>query len=252
MGIKNRLQDRLTTFKEDYENTRKGDSETKINTIRSGRLIKIIEDWCVEELILERVDPKHISSNFTAQGYFKTKQQDVSVLCKKFNCEKHRKMPLLTINVRSQLSSIQKNHDTLYERAIAEVLNLHVADTSHVAGFMWLMPLYGYDPKILKKGRISISEQYKRTKYIESFELINQRSSILNKEWKFERMCMLLIDFNKKRPEPIIGLPEKPLDKKLFSDLDVSRIWKCLDYRDFFSELVKVSKERNADCMPIS
>ena len=104
-----------------------------------------------------------------------------------------------------------------------------------------------------KNGVISRSENYNRTKYVQSFQLINEREDINDKDWKYERICLLLVDFSKTPPEPIIGLPEKKLDSTLFPQLDVNKVWKCLDYRDFFSTLVEQAKKRNETdhCMPI-
>lgn len=251
--IKDRLRSVLNDFKISYEDTRRGDSDTKIRKIRSGQIIKIIEQWCMDELILEGINPRYLSSNFKAKGFFKTKEQDVSVMCRKrISCDQHRNIPAISINVRSQLSSIQKNYDTLYERAVAEVLNLHLVDPTYVGGFLWLLPLWGYDPDSIKKGILSLSEQYNRAKYIKSLELLNGRNAIDDKEWKYERMCLLLVNFKPEIPEPIIGLPESKLDSSIFDGLDVSRIWKCLDYRDFFSDLVAQAKERYYGCMPFT
>ena len=240
MSITDRLQTRLSKLKHEYE---QGGNQT-INIIRSGTIIRHLEDWCVEELIQVGISHRDISTSFKASGFFKTKKQDVAVLCKKFNCSRHGRIPPLTVNVRSQLSSIQKNFDTLYERLIAETLNLHLADPEHVAGFLYLIPLWGFDEKALKKGNVQLNENYDRSKYVESFEKVNLRSSPKNEEWKYERVCLLTVDFSTDPPEPVVGLPSKELDSTLYHSLDTTRIWRCLDYRDFFSDLVEKARAR--------
>lgn len=112
------------------------------------------------------------------------------------------------------------------------------------------MPLWGYDQAKHEKGSISRTENWNRTKYVKSFEMVNLRSSSLDKVWKFERICMLLVDFEHDPPLPIIGLPEKSLDPALFPGLDVTRVWKCLDYKDFFKDLVGQARKRYPECIP--
>lgn len=248
MSITARLQTCLSELKKDYEQTgHVGDREAKISAIRSGAIIHHLEAWCVEELFRLGIPRAAISTNFKATGFFKTKKQDVCVLCRRFGCPQHNGIPPLTINVRSQLSSIQKNFDTLFERLVAEVLNLHLADKKHVAGFVYLIPVWGYDEKALAGGAIRLNESYQRSKYVQSFEKVNSRTSDKNKEWKYERVCLLTVDFDHDVPIPVLGLPLKPLDPDLYEGLDTNRVWKCLDYRDFFSDLVQIARTRFGD-----
>jgi hypothetical protein len=247
MSISARLQARLSALKNAYEQS----GEDSINEIRSGSIIEILENWCADELHREGIAESAIAHNFKASGFFKTKEQDVSVRCQKSGCQIHSTMPTLSLNVRSQLSSIQKNYDTLFERLVAEALNLHLASPEHVAGYLYLVPLTGYDEKALKAGRISFTEHYQRKKYVESFEKINLRSSVNDKEWKYERICLLTTDFSMDPPEPVIGLPVAPLDRNLYSGLDLKRVWTCLDYRDLFSNLVEIARTRwDEECFP--
>ncbi len=246
-SITSRLQSRLLTLKNEYEESGEG----SINQIRTGSIIANLEDWCVEELGLLGIPRYAIIHNLKASGFFKSKMQDVAVRCQKLGCKIHRNVPPLTINVRSQLSSIQKNFDTLFERLVAEALNLHLESAEHVAGYLYLVPVWGYDEKALKNGRVSFTEYYQRTKYVQCFEMINLRNSAVDKEWKFERICLLTVDFSKMTPEPVIGLPIKRLDGSLYPRLDLDRIWRCLDYRDLFSNLVEITRTRcEHNCFP--
>lgn len=247
LNLESRLEASLTALKEDYERPALEGGSAKINKIRTGVIIRHIEDWCADELVHLGIHPSAISRNFKATGFFKTKKQDVSVKCLNRNCEFHKNMPSLAINVRSQFSSIQKNFDTLFERLIAEALNLHLAEPKHVAGYVYLIPLRGYDQKAFKKGIIELTENYQRKKYVESFELVNLRSSQSDKEWKYERDCLLTVDFSSNPPRPIVGRPMESLDEELYSGLDTSRVWRCLDYRDIFSSLVATARTRFED-----
>jgi len=47
---------------------------------------------------------------------------------------------IISINVRSQFSSLAKNFDTLYERTIAEAQNLHVRCSKMCLGEVYMMP----------------------------------------------------------------------------------------------------------------
>ena len=51
----------------------------------------------------------------------------------------------LVINVRSQMSSLAKNSDTLFERTFAEAMNLHMQYPDIVLGEVYLIPINEYD-----------------------------------------------------------------------------------------------------------
>ncbi len=57
----------------------------------------------------------------------------------------------IAINIRSQISSIQKNFDTLYERTTSEAINLHDRCPKMCLGEVYMIAVPEYDDKEIKK-----------------------------------------------------------------------------------------------------
>ena len=103
----------------------------------------------------------------------------------------------ISINIRSQISSLAKNFDTLYERTIAEAQNLHVRCPQMVLGEVYMIAVPEYDSEAMKSNTVKLVGKVGTVeKYIKSFEAINNRSSIEKEEYKYERVCLLIVDFN--------------------------------------------------------
>ena len=111
---------------------------------------------------------------------------------------------ILSVNVRSQLSSIAKNFDTLYERTFAEALNLHLRCQKMVLGEFYMIPVKEYDNAEAKYNRIAFknnkSVQKHIEKYLYSFSAVNNRRVLQGEEYKYERVCLLIVDFSKDVP----------------------------------------------------
>ena len=152
--------------------------------------------------------------------------------------------PLLSINVRSQLSSIEKNYDTLFERIFAEALNLHNRFPYMVLGYLYLLPHIGYDSEAAKSKRIALTEQYDVEKYIWSFLSISGRKDPTDVPWKYERVCLLIVDFSKGPPE-IIDDMEQLAQIGLVSER-FARMYSFeeLSINNFFDELYKLMMAR--------
>ena len=180
------------------------------NVIRSSVIIKELHDYVVKELMNHHVKRKFISQDKKIMGYFKTKTQDVLVA-------KNIKEPLISVNVRSQLSSIQKNYDTLFERLIAESTNLHEKHPSMVCGYLYLLPTIGYSTKEAKKGRILRNEHFNWEKYLWSFSLLADRKNKEAASYEYEEICLLAVDFSKAKPEVLQNI-EDFRTRRLVSD----------------------------------
>jgi len=120
--------------------------------------------------------------------------------------------PLLSINVRSQLSSIEKNYDTLFERIFAEALNLHNRFPYMVLGYLYLLPNKGYS---LESN--TFNEHYDLEKYILSFLSISGRRNPKDDAWKYERVCLLIVDFSQDPPEVIDNM-DQFVERRLVSE----------------------------------
>lgn len=222
------IDEQLRTFKEMIERSIiDGGTKGKESMIRSSQLINLIHDAVKYELQLHGVAPAQIYPHFgetkpeiKLAGLLKQKDQDICVLPKDI-----RQQPLtidwgpmtfqrkrdpygfeysensLVINVRSQMSSLAKNSDTLFERTFAEALNLHMRYSNIVLGEVYLIPVNEYDDAEVAHHRVAFKRN--RTdveKYISFFDSINGRKSD-KEEYMYERCALLIVDFNQKQPK---------------------------------------------------
>jgi len=115
----------------------------------------------------------------------------------------------LVINVRSQMSSIGNNIDTIVERAFAETLNLHMRCPNMVLGELFILPITGFNVDEVKKKNpafeaiitATANSKSKTTaesieKTINTYASINNRDSKKREEYKYERLCLILADFS--------------------------------------------------------
>ena len=102
----------------------------------------------------------------------------------------------ISINIRSQMSSLAKNFDTLYERTIAEAQNLHVRCPKMVLGEVYMIPVKEYNAAAMINHKVDVIDKVGSVeKYIKSFQAINGRNDYTREEYKYERVCLLLVDF---------------------------------------------------------
>ena len=203
--------------------------QAKNNIIRSQGPICQLHDAVKSSLIDLGVKPAFIRPPFLTHegeirvfGRLKAKDQDVCVLPNDVNQERqmllfdgllHGEMDplglrlterILSINVRSQLSSGSKNFDTLYERTFAEALNLHLRCERMVLGEVYMIPVYEYDDNAAKRNQVIFKPnrrvRQRIEKYIASFGAINGRRNITTDFWQYERVCLLIVDFNHNQP----------------------------------------------------
>jgi len=152
-------------------------------------------------------------------GYLKTKDQDISIVPNNiFINPEVINFPtylngftdkfgsiftesVLAINVRSQLSSISKNFDTLYERTFAEALNFHLRFPSMVLGEVYMIIVKEYDSDAAATNTISFKNSEHIEKYILAFQALNGRKTINDPLYKYERIALLIVDFSKATPK---------------------------------------------------
>lgn len=209
---------------------RNGGSENKNKLIRSQLPIRLLHDAVKTSFIKNKVNPNLIYPKYGAHneelklaGFFKYKDQDICIVPNNIGRKKEIldfdgilkgqsdtygqsfTERILSVNVRSQLSSIAKNFDTLYERSFAEPLNLHLRCHSMVLGDLYMIPVYEYDSDLAKENIVGFKNNSNVSKHIEkyiySFSAINGRTSIIGEEYKYERVCLLIVDFSKKNPK---------------------------------------------------
>jgi len=191
--------------------------------IRSSKPINNIHEVVKAELIRNGIAQDRIHPPLGASkpelklaGFFKQKYQDVCVEPKSYTSKKQElKDGLLqgvideygkrftertiSINIRSQVSSLAKNFDTMYERTIAEAQNLHVRCPKMVLGEVYMIAVPEYDSEAMKNNEVKFVDRIGTVeKYIKSFQAINNRTSTKKGEYKYERACLLIVDFSQK------------------------------------------------------
>ncbi len=201
----------------------------------SSKHINLFHEVVKSELIRNNVAPDLIfpeqynsSGELNFTGFIKAKKQDISAVPRTFlNNETPEKILVgmragetdkfgkaytensLVINVRSQMSSIGKNNDTIVERAFAETLILHLRCPRMVLGELFILPITGFNMDEVKKGNpifesIVTTKPSKRSRTtaeniertINAYSFLNNRNSIGGEEYKYERLCLILADFS--------------------------------------------------------
>lgn len=207
-----------------------GGVQAKNNLIRSQQPICVLHDAAKAAFINIGVNPDYINPPYGEHngelklaGFFKCKDQDICILPNNITAQEEILMfegilrgkrdpygydlteKILSVNVRSQLSSISKNFDTLYERTFAEALNLHLRCPQMVLGEFYMIPVFEYDDSLAKINQVGFKTNRKIQehiqKYIYSFGAVNNRQTTEGKEYKYERVCLLIVDFSRSIPK---------------------------------------------------
>lgn len=245
-----------------------GGNKAKTAIIRSSKPILNIHEAVKIQLVLSGVNKELIFPPLSKRkpelklaGGLKQKDQDV---CVAPNYTNHQSEMLtigllkgtmdkygeeytkrtLTINVRSQISSIQKNFDTLYERTISEAQNLHDRCPEMVLGEVYLIAVPEYNDKefgnnkcVFKRISPKIVE-----KYIKSFQAITNRTELDKFFYQYEATCLLIVDFSRKVPKIYHSTSELIADGLLPEDTSVK--YEGLEWSNFSKKLLKIYSER--------
>lgn len=187
-------------------------------------------------------------------GFLKTKRQDISIIPNNIHIAPQQLTvntmmngfqdiygdvfteSILSINVRSQLSSIWKNFDTLYERTFAEALNLHQRLPNMVLGEVYLIPVKEYT-NASTVGNMVFSK-IDIGKYIAAFQAINSRVNQLDEKFKYERCCLLIVDFDRAIPKIYNTSTELIQDGFLPQGSTISMVG--LDYQNFVADILNI------------
>lgn len=243
----------------------------KNNLIRTQIPINLLHDAAKASFIMDGVNPNLIAPAYLEHvgeqklaGFFKYKNQDICLMPNNYQKQEEvlefdgilkgrtdsfgREFTehILSVNVRSQLSSASKNFDTLYERTFAEAYNLHLRCPKMVLGEFYMIPVYGYDDAKAKNHEVGFKRNKNITKHLEkyiySFNAINGRNAIMGEEYKYERVCLLIVDFNRDEPK-IYNSNDELIDDNLLpinSNASVDKL--C--FTTFSEDLLKVYEQR--------
>jgi len=246
----------------------------KTSLIRSQKLIYELHEFVKDEFIYYGIDPKLIfppknqsTPEINISGRFKQKQQDVCIVPddiddklevidwgilrysgKETPYGAYKEERILSVNLRSQLSSLAKNTDTLFERMIAEPLNLHLQYPRMVTGELYMIPVYEYDDRTMTSNEVSFKRNVTDlAKYISFFSELNGYNStkIENEPFKYNHAGLLIVDFSKDIPKIYTNTDELKEDNLIAQDysLELSNIspvdlpYKLLsEYKEFHDE----------------
>ena len=215
------IQQAVDGFKELIETSIiEGGIKAKEAMIRSSRPINLIHEAVKADFIRKGISPDRIfpplgssKPELKLAGFIKQKHQDVCVIPEGYVPEsetmtegilreardyygKDYTERTISVNIRSQMSSLAKNFDTLYERTIAEAQNLHVRCQKMVLGEVYMIPVKEYDASVMNDNIVQFIDKVGGVeKYIKSFQAINGRLDFTREDYKYERVCLLLVDF---------------------------------------------------------
>jgi hypothetical protein len=188
-------------------------SKAKEALIRSQKVINYLHEHVKEELLEAGVNNSSMyppvgcsKPEVKLAGFLKNKNQDISVIPRGSfttvnNLSSLKEVEkILSINVRSQMSSLSKNIDTLYERTFAEALNLHLSHPAQCLGEVYLIPTHEYDDKAMERNQVAFKNLSKIEDYIRMFQAINKRDDTATGEYKYERVALLIVDFRNSNP----------------------------------------------------
>lgn len=263
------IDDQLVTFKNMIEESiRTGGVKGKESMIRSSQLINLIHDAVKYELIQHGVARNQIYPHFgetkpevKLAGFLKQKDQDVCVVPSNI-----RKQPLtidwgpmafqrkqdpygyeysnntLVINVRSQMSSLAKNSDTLFERTFAEAQNLHMRYSDMVLGEVYLIPINEYDDEAVKVNQVAFKDhQTDVEKYISFFDSINGRN-LGDPDYMYERCTLLVVDFSQRQPRLFRNSDELKRAGVISRSFGIE--YATLGFDDFVSDILGIYASR--------
>ena len=149
----------------------------------------------------------------------------------------------LVINVRSQMSSLAKNSDTLFERTFAEALNLHMRYPDIVLGEVYLIPVHEYDDDSVKNHLVRFRKGHTNIeKYISFFNSINDRP-VGGNDYAYERCALLIVDFN--RPQPYLFKNSDELKKAGYISGSFGIEYAALNFHDFVKDILNIYSARH-------
>lgn len=265
------VDEQLVRFKNMIEDAiNEGGAEGKNACIRTQAPINLIHEAVKHELIEHGIKSELIfppvgesKPEIKLAGFLKQKDQDVCVVPAEISAKRtHIDWGLmafqnevdpygfdystntLVINVRSQMSSLAKNADTLFERTFAEALNLHMRYPQMVLGEVYLIPVFEYDDAEAAKHRVAFKNKHVNVeKYITFFDAINNRQKV-EETYKYERCTLLVVDFRPVQPKLYRNSNELKKDRIISTSFPIE--YSTLAFDNFTEEIIDIYAERHS------
>ncbi len=250
-----------------------GGSAGKTSLITSQQLVNLLHETIKSELVIEGINPVNIrpqigSANpeITLSGFLKFKKQDVCVFPNNLILN-HENIDfnglyntgitdlygelftehILSINVRSQLSSLGNNIDTMFERTFAEPMNLHRRVPKMVLGEVYLISV-----RELNSAQIALNNPVYNNftpatarqleKYIKGFAALNLRKSQRDDDFKYERVSLIIADFSQS-PIKIYTTTQELIQDNLLP-INSNALMDNLQFAGFIRTLLDVYERR--------
>lgn len=153
----------------------------------------------------------------------------------------------IVIGVRSQLSSVAKNFDTLMERSFAETLNLRLRLHNLIMGDVYLIPVVEYDDALMKKNIVGWKRDVIAVdKFISTFLAISNRSYVKSDPeiYKYERVALVVVDFRQNPPKIFLSTDE--LRAGGFVTKKFNKEYEPLSPINFVQDILEIYKKRHA------
>lgn len=167
--------------------------EDPVHAVRSQELIKTLHHKLAIDLYKHlsdkaKNDGVRVIEEASIYGSYKRKDVDIAVV-------DPNNGPLITIGVRSQMSSVGKNVLTYYQDIIGECISLQERFPMTTMGYAYLHPLYFVD-----KGK-TIRTDVER--YAQLYSSISDRDDRLykNQLGVYDHFAYAVVDFNKDSPK---------------------------------------------------
>ncbi len=182
------------------------------------------------------------------EGDIKTKNQDLmfseqSLDLNNIEIEGQHLRRLLSVNVRSQLSSVAKNIDTLMERTFAEPIQLRIKYPDLIMGEVYMIPVIELNDEECKNNKVVFKSESVSRKNINKFlyyfnkftDRSNFKEGMIEYYYKYDATTLLIIDLESKPAKFIY----KPTDlKKIGLDQEAIEKYQKLSPIDFEEKLV--------------
>ncbi|MFZ3591330.1 hypothetical protein ACOI1C_19395 [Bacillus sp. DJP31] len=237
--------------------------------IRSQGLINHLHELIKSELTKANIDPSKIfpplgesKPELKITGLLKQKNQDICVqptnisrvkekitwgplIHENITCYLGKELTeqTLVINIRSQMSSLAKNADTLFERTFAEALNLHDLNPNLCLGEVYMIPVREYDDAAMVRNEVKFKKNITNiAKYISFFNFINGRLDPTKEHHMYERCALLIVDFSSDIPKLYNTTDELKKDNLVSQDFPIEL--GQISINNFIDDLLNVYNER--------
>ncbi len=277
------LHEALTRFKIEYEDavrtatfkgkTYENGERARMALIRSSRLILYVHEVGKISICkqIEKIGRNYVvhpplgqrGPELKVTGFIKTKAQDLTYIFDDDKLEeevikvgalkdqfdpvgKETSERSIVVGVRSQLSSIAKNIDTLMERSFAETLNLRLRLPEIVMGEIYLIPTHEYLSEPMKSNSVRFNaDATDIEKFVKIFNMISDRidAEDFEQSYKYERTALIVADFRQSPPK--IYQSHSDLVKDGLIPLDSTCDYDSVSITGFSKDLVRIHGERH-------